>query len=272
MKRGNSRFKSDIKIKSLPDSKRSQVTGFVLVAVLVVVAVIIYFFVKGDVIDFGRERVDPEIKGIYSFVESCVKEVGEDAVVFIGNHGGYYNVPEGSLQLNTTEVPYYFDKGVALMPRKEQVADQLSLYVDENLNDCTDFSGFSDFKIQKGDVSTSTVIEDNEVIYNVNYLLSISKGDRTYQLDSFENIKIPVRLGVLYDNIVIFIIGQLQDPTYVCLSCLYTLSVIDNFYVDAFEIDDETTMFFFRDNVTRIDGNEYVYTFANRYEKAEVPK
>ena len=46
----------------------------------------------------GEENVDMNIKPIYSFVQECIKDTGEDAIERIGETGGYYLSPEKSLE------------------------------------------------------------------------------------------------------------------------------------------------------------------------------
>ena len=95
-KRGDLCSEIDNTKKLILISKRSQVSFFIILAILIVIAIAIFFIFKMKITEEGKEKISPEIAPIYSFVENCIKDTGEDSIFFIGQTGGYFVNPEES--------------------------------------------------------------------------------------------------------------------------------------------------------------------------------
>ena len=116
--------------------KKGQVAVFVILGIVIVAGIIL--LIRPDVLKAG---VSSEVEPIYSFVQQCLDETSRQAVIYVSERGGYYNVPEQSFAETT---PYYLYEGTNLMPSKGIIAEELSLYVNENIGYClNDFFSFT---------------------------------------------------------------------------------------------------------------------------------
>jgi|APSaa5957512622_1039677.scaffolds.fasta_scaffold24011_1 hypothetical protein len=244
--------------------KRGQISVFIIVAIVIVVTLILYFAVKGDLIFVSG--INPEIEHIYSFVDNCVNQVSEDAIYQIGYSGGYFLTPEVASE---TGIAIYFDRGENLIPLKEDIENELSLYVNDMLFFCVqNFVDFPDFIVDAGEIKSEVEIVEGKVIFYVNYPLSINKGDNTYSLKSFKT-EIPSRLNTIYNVALEIILEQMLYYGGVCVNCVSEIAYENQVYVfmnDDF-FDSDILLFSIVDDLYKINEEDYTFYFANRYDE-----
>ena len=239
---------------------KGQVTIFLIVSIILVSGVFVFFEFKDSI--FIEDKSVSVGDDVYLFVESCIKEVGIEAVYWIGEGGGYISSPTLSTE---TGVPYYYYDEKDYMLSKIQMENEISNFINERLFFCTsNFVNFPDLDISQGDIETRVNIEYDRVVLDVNYPIGVSKGNSTDVLEYFNDIEIPIRLGIVYDSIRELIDIQLGDNG-LCLSCLLDISLRNNLYVDMMDYDDETIIFIIRDEESIFENKTFEYIFANKY-------
>ncbi len=243
--------------------KKGQITIFIIVAIIIIAAISLYFIFRETL---EEDIITPETEGIYQFVRTCIENVGEDAVFYIGQNGGYFLYSEFSTD---TGIPYYYVDGENHMPSKSRIEREISHYVNEMLFFCTrNFGGFPDFNITQREIKTKTQIGESKVLLNIEYPLRITKGDSTSVLRNFENIEVPVRLGVVYSATREMIEDQLGREG-ICLSCMLDIVIESDLYVDMIDYDEETVVFIVKDKNSKIDDVAFEFIFANKYRRGE---
>ena len=263
-------------------SRKSQITIFVIIAVLIVVAIGIVFFVQSSlnkthdtnpVIQTGSEN-------IAGFVTNCLKLTAEEGLVVIGRQGGYYNFnsepnvaysgndgEQGNLltELGNINVPYYYD-GVLNIPGKQDIADQLSLYIQENLNNCIkDFSIYTQkgYSVTNETLTATTSILDDEVKISLDYPVTIKKASNT-QTKTTYNIEVPVRLGLAYNVSRDFVNMQSSRNTAsFCMECV--LVIPKSFHTQRLKYNDNTDIIIFTDLERKLNNNNYDFVIAYKY-------
>lgn len=253
----------------LSKSKNAQVTIFIIIAVILVSAVVIYFIASGISI---KNLFSPKDEIIYSFVQECIKSTGGEIIYSIGERGGYYIPPEFSTD---TGVPIYYENNKIYIPSKEQVGQEISKGLNEEMQFCIkDFKEFKDYSIKQGEIKTEARIIDNKIILNVNYPLTITKGEKTTYLEEFKGIEIPARLGIVYDAVNEITQNQLTNKKYktdgktregFCMSCISKIASENDLYVNMITYDENTTLFVVRDDNSKINNAYFEYYFANKY-------
>ncbi len=243
--------------------KRGQLTIFIIIAILIIAVVGLFFVFRGGI---QKEKpVSPESAPIKNSVQECLDDSLEDVVFRVGEGGGYYFPPKISTPL--LEVPYYIKDNKNLMPSKEQIQDEISKYVKRELFLCLgNFALFSpEYEITKGEITSETIIELERVIVDVNYPLTIKKGDSKSKLENF-NSETPVRLGIVYDAVAEFVNEELEtNEEGICVSCLFDISKRNGFKISYPNYDDKTYIFIIEDPISKINEDEFVYVFANEY-------
>ncbi|MFH1358620.1 MAG: hypothetical protein ABIH37_01905 [archaeon] len=268
MKRGSKKANScfNLAINNLyPRSKRAQVTMFIVVAIIIVIIVVIYFLVKNPNILPQSEKVNPQVEPIYGYVQSCLKETGDQAVFYTSFRGGYYNPPNN----NHNGIAIYFDKGTNYFPSINAIEDEISLFMDGILATCIDdFKQFPDFEIKAEQSHTKTTIEPNKINFKVTMPLSISKGNKSYTLEYF-SVEIPAQLYKVHSVISELMQDQIKNPDTMCLSCMYKLASENDLYFETNDIDSETVLFTIIDENSKVLNNSHIFNFVNKYKLKE---
>jgi hypothetical protein len=240
-------------------NKRGQVTLYVIIALVVLAAIIAFIYFQGGIVP-----ISAEIKPVQSFVESCIKGTAGDALIFIGQQGGYYNLPQNSVD----DYVYYFYNNKSYAPSRETIETQLSLYMDEMLPFCTgNFSDFPNLRIEANpkSVKTRATIVKDKVRIDITYDIIVGKGKETQRLEKF-SAEIPSRLFTVYKAIQNIIAEQLKDPGNICLSCLTNLAAANDLYINVGDYSNSTVIFTITDNKTLIKNAPYEFVFANKYQ------
>ena len=123
--------------------KKAQVTVFIIISLVIILAVSIVLYTqyasnKENLSKeyFIQKGIQPSLTNIEDFSIDCLKENSIAALQTIGIQGGFYKKPAHYFELEWAFIPYYYDKGLFLMPTQEKIEEQLSLSVDENIKDC----------------------------------------------------------------------------------------------------------------------------------------
>jgi len=239
---------------------KSQTTIFIIFAIILVSLILIFFLTKQNILNLNL-TINPQIKPINSFVQSCVEQTAENAIYHIGENGGYFITPNLSIENN---IPIYINKGQKNIPTKEQIELELSKYIDTMLFFCTkNFQDFQDFKVTQKEIKTTTKINKNNIEFNINYPLSINKNQQTYQLKNF-NTKISIRLETIY-NTINEITNNYMTEKDICISCINTLLEEHDLYSEMSDYNDETTIFSIIDFNSQINNKEFRFYFAGKF-------
>jgi len=266
-------------------NKKSQITIFIIVAVLLVVAVSIIFLVRnslkpdGEIPPAGTENVG-------DFVTNCLKTTAENGLVIIGRQGGYYQVSLPSIvysgndsapeqkyftEFSNINVPYYLhSSSIANMPSAQTIENQTSLYVQGNLDNClNDFSLFKQkgFDVTKGTIAVSTRILDDKVIISLDYPVTVTKGN-VVQTKTAYNVEVPVRLGLISNLTRNMILNHtacppVTNPPNLNNDC--SKIIRSNDFNIAFIRLDNTALLIFTDNKYKLNNTYYDWIFAYQY-------
>jgi len=244
--------------------KKGQITIYVLLAVIIISAIGIVLYTQRELLGIHlAPPINEEIRPVNTFVESCLKSTAEDALIFVGQQGGYYDLPYNSID----EYVYYFAANKSYFPKKETIENEISKYINEMLPFCTqNFASFSDFQISANPsaIKTETKILDRTVKFNIKWPCQIKKSDSVYNLNEF-SIEIPSRLNTIYNVAGNMTSQQLKDFSSICLSCLTKFALDNDLYINMEDYDETTVLFIITDDQTQIKNQPYEFIFANKY-------
>ena len=163
-------------------SKLAQATIFVILAVILIGMVVIFLFIEKGGKDTLDSQTSPDVLQVNSFVDDCIKQTGENGILYIGGTGGYLIPPEESYFYNNSiPITYYLYNNENKMPSKESMENELNSYMDNFLYFCTmDFRDLDGFKVNSSSVKTKTQILNNHVVFYVNFPISFSKSNMRF--------------------------------------------------------------------------------------------
>jgi len=271
-KRKNSRF-TFVSNKFLSRSKRSQATIFIILAIVIVGAIAggAYVVTKNNASEeyFSQASIKLTADIIRSEIVDCAEDTSKQALETIGVQGGYYKKPREYSQLDTVFVPYYYKEGELLSPPKSTIETQLSLYVNENLDNCLEQLNYEGFEIIYKTPRTQSSIKEKEVIFNINLPVKLKKEGNsiTYELKD-RPISINSELNAILGVADFITESHKQDPAMYCISCVGQLAENDNLYVDIVNFRENEMLIIISENHT--SSEPYSFEFLNKYTGNEV--
>jgi hypothetical protein len=240
--------------------KKGQVTIFVILGLILIIGIGLFIYLRNRTIqptNINIPRLEGDAGQVQLFVESCIDQVGREGIIELGRHGGYidptsriytplalkydiFKQTESDMTfLNqndyTTGIPYwYYSKSTSgcwhcdvssLSPTPSLMEDELSTYVDRNLNTC--LNHFQSFKEQGLEIvettnsTTTTNILDSSVGFLTDYTIKISKNGEVKYIDKFyKEVDIPL---LQYYMIAVNITQNEIDNEYLDFYALYLL-------------------------------------------------
>lgn len=221
---------------SILKRKRGQVTIFIIVGVIILIAFIAIFAIRSYVTqsritEVSRpavEDIPTEFEPIRVFTENCLDIVGERALIRLGQQGGYIYPEEWSGldfdEENPTDadglafpgselkIPYWWynvqanDGNAIVLSRNNQptiveMEGDLARYIDLELTGCLDgYASFEPqgFKVEEGVVDSQVEIVPGRVKFLVRHPLNIQKDRTQSKLENFY-VEIPVDLVHIYE-------------------------------------------------------------------------
>ena len=241
--------------------KKGQITIFILITIMIIAIVIIIF------VSNTEKNKELEIQPINDFVQNCLFENGEESIFLIGETGGYVIPPEPSLEQS---IAYYLHDNKNYMPSKEKIENEISSYIDILLPFCINgFENFPEYIITENSLTTQTRIEDEKVVLDLDYPLSITKGSNTYQIDMF-SAEVPARLGIIYNAITEAMNNQMERTDSICASCLYDIGEKYNLYFHVLDTNEtEILLIIVRDENSKILDEDYKFNYAIKLDFGE---
>jgi|SRR3989344_4607274 len=232
-------------------NKKAQLTIFIIIAIFIIAVVVLFFTLKGTL---QKEKpISPETAEIQNFVQECLDDSLEEVVFKVGENGGYYFPSSAPATTPVLEIPYYIKDNNNLMPRKEKIQEQISKGVARELIFCLrDFTIFTnEYEITKGKINPpEVVIEPERVLVELNYPLTIKKGESHSKIEDF-NSEVPVRLGIVYDAVGEFAAGDLKTEG-ICVDCLLNIGEKYQILIDSYYSEETSDIIFIV-----IDEGEY---------------
>jgi hypothetical protein len=196
---------------SVFERKRGQLTLFVVLAILVVVAIVLYFFLRGNI---SAPELDAQLKPAYDAYLECLTETTRQGVNLLGEQGGYIETPDfvpGSLYMPSSSQLDFFGQPVQYwlyvsgnnilkesVPTLSSMRGELEDYVEARL----DFCNFDEYEaagygVYIGDGTVSVDIRDNEVIASVRNQVNIYYADKSASVVEHE-VRLNIPLGKYY--------------------------------------------------------------------------
>lgn len=200
---------------------------------------------------------------VKNYVEICIKNTANDALFFIGSRGGYYDMPEVSIELIPERMPYYYINGHKLNPSKATIEKEISKYFSRHLDECIgDLKALRQqgYSFDGGIKNSHTLITDEQISIKLDYPLKIYKDNFNAKFDEFAYV-VPTKLGIII-KIISEMINQIPQSKSICLNCLLNYSLIYNLTIKIYEISNSTFIISIEDNSSIIDKEFLKFRFA----------
>jgi hypothetical protein len=228
-------------IYSMLKRKEGQLTLFVIVAIVIVAAIILYFLFRGGV--FGEERYDSEVKVLRDNLQDCFTESYSSGLNFVGYQGGYINVPEPKetsfAGYFSTDTPYYYYEGELHIPTIEKIESEIESFVVYDVNYCLEEYKNNVSDLAYSDFSVDVVINEEDVVFTNNLILTVYYNEKSVNLDfSKIPIMVPSDLNGMYEMSYFIASSLKEDNEWMPFSDIVEKSQEYNLYVNLDNSDD----------------------------------
>ncbi|MBN1386311.1 hypothetical protein JW968_05055 [Candidatus Woesearchaeota archaeon] len=250
--------------------KRGQITHFILIGIIIVFLAGILFFVYHDqqagllkhqvtVVQKSQFLDDP----VENFVHSCIREAAETSVHVVSLQGGYFSVPEPSMADYDLKIPFYAVGIMPYLPGEERVESELAdMFNNEFLFCIKSFKDFTDMGYKfyrKGDISTVVDIEEDMVIFRMDYPVVIYNPTSEIEISDFE-YTLDSDIWILYYVASRYAMHFAENDQSVCLSCMTLFSEMYGVRTSMYDSYDNVTVF----EVFQKDDPTGIFSFALR--------
>jgi len=255
--------------------KRGQVTVFIIVGVIILaVAGLTYLLVnlstEERLISESEKALPAEMASVQNYVESCLEQTLEKALIATGKQGGYYVLPEYSSTKAHIDAPFYVYHNVDKMPGIERIEQEVSVYIEDQLLFCLqNFQSFP-FMIEFEYPQVDTNIVEGRVAVELFYPLEINVGEKVVHLDLFSS-SVPSRLLQIYEASTEITNLSLEYGTGICLDCVGDISEKNNLQIDIVEFKDDQIFYVIKDEQVKIFDQPYYFRFASKYDLSDSP-
>ena len=235
--------------------KRGQVTYFIIAGLIVLLAAILIFsarlsFLK-DVYEEQTTKllgVPADIKPVEDYIQECLNDVSKTGIDFVLLQGGHYN-PNNSIELDLFKVAYWYDNK-DISPSLETVQNEISKFINANLNECILTFPYSDYKINLVNPQAQTTIKKDLILITAEYKANIEYKNITFKLSKF-NSKLSHDITNIIDSgkKIVDMESNSQDIDIELIESL-------NYKVDIFPYDDGL--------IYSLSNNQTTLMFANK--------
>lgn len=239
--------------------KRGQLTIITIIALIIVAVIIAYFFINRT--NSQANNLSPEAQSVNQFVQSCIKETAKSGIYAVGRTGGYYKIPNNFSSVNNT-LPIYYLNGRSFFISKQNLENQISVYITDNLNNCTkSFENFKDLSIKGELKQVSISINQNSIVINANYPIFITKANSTSEIKEF-NVNISSDLFNTYNVANETLTEYAKNSSNFCISCMEENAEKYNLSINILSFEDNEKIFIINDLNYQINNESYKFMFA----------
>jgi hypothetical protein len=195
------------------NSKRGQITIFIIIGIIIVSATALFFVFRGDLIS---TEIPSSIEPIYTSFLACLEENTLTGISVLESQGGYIELPEfepgssfmpfsSQLDFLGNPIPYwYYVSGNNIqreqVPTESGMEGDLGNFIEEEMSTCV----FDDYYVEGFEVSfkeaeVETSIHPNSVDVSVKMDLNVTRGEDSVLIKNHE-ISVSSKLGTLYQS------------------------------------------------------------------------
>ncbi len=166
-------------------SKRGQVTIFIIIGILLLLALVLVIALKQELVTFKPGEIIPTQKGkVEQYITACIEQVGDDALELTGSQGGYITVPadileDGNKHLKVSSflaIPYWAYGPTTNIPSLDFIKEEIDRYMEQNIRGCLlNSNAFTEAYdiVEKSEIKANTEIVQSKVLFNVQWNIEI---------------------------------------------------------------------------------------------------
>ncbi|MBU0535793.1 MAG: hypothetical protein KKE20_02425 [Nanoarchaeota archaeon] len=251
--------------------KKGQVTFFIIIGIILILAMIIIgLHTSSTPVEEQSEELSQT--PLVRFVESCLGQTAQDALIFISSRGGFYGLPSESTEESLVQTAYWKIISEPRIPTREMISVEVSDYIDDNIEYC--LGNFSEFRrmgydITARDPNTQLIINEDTASLSLEYPIKLAKDDGIIEVSSFAK-EIDARQfnDLLYTSEML---TSAMPEEGVCVTCLKEIEKDTDTYIKYLVSGNSTVIFAVNANNQK-EPNRFVFAIEfNEPEGIKIP-
>ena len=244
-------------------SKRGQITVFIMVGVVVLIVISSMLFLRSPAIkqDASLQEVPEDIQPVILLMKLCFESVSKNAILLAGYQGGRPIIDTEYLALPEFYTSYAYFDGFITAPSLDESEQKMNDYLKSGFVKCLgNLSKFPDYKISpiKEEPSAASNIQRDFVQISLSYPIRLQKGGYMGELDDEYSAVFEFRLGEFIEIEQEIAKQTLSHPDLVNFTFLSSKGV--NTAVVTYGKDE--LVYIFRDEYSKIRDKYIPYVFA----------
>ena len=184
-------------------NKRGQITIFILLGLILLIGFSLVIYLKsGEVKEFETRKISGlplSLAPVKNYIDLCIEEVAVPGIYLLANKGGYIYDYEKILLTEEVQPAYHLEYEKEVAPTKEFMENELSKFISDSLKLClNNLNDFNYYDLEYGNTEVKTKIEQNNVLVEINYPITIIHGNSKITVSDFKK-EISIRLGHILD-------------------------------------------------------------------------
>ncbi len=235
-----------------------QVTIFIIIAVLIVASVALFFTLRGTL---QEESYPVEVESFTMGVEDCIGEVTINCLQYNSERGGYFDVPDPNKDFLKIKIPFYWHSEKSYFLSKKTLESEFSKCLENNLPHCVEKLNLSGYRIRFGNISVYSVFSEGSLFLEINYPMTLKKGESVSKLDSFSyDFKTNFYSHYLLAEKILE--EQSETSNSVPLAGISPIFYNTPYTFETFVLEDEVIFSIFEES----KDPDFVYSFAIKYD------
>ncbi len=239
--------------------KRGQVTLYIGIAVLIIAIFVVGFLIYNHI--KKTTLSSSEINLAKQEIKTCFEIKAKEGILFISRQGGYYELPDSSINFLDEKTAFYLKDGKNLVPSKRAVERQLELWLYDNANACLDLQTV---KTEKNFTVEVRLLETNETEIKVKEI-KIKKADASALID----FSIILKADLLkFLNVSNEIVEEYEKTIsgYICIECMDNIALKHDVNLTIVPITKEIFrtdhVWFLINSTQKIDNSSIIWRFV----------
>jgi len=262
--------------------RKAQVTVFVIVGIVILIAVAIalFYISKTAVLPSIKPSDNTEEYTFKTYLQTCLETNTKSSILEIASLGGYYESPNDSQVIYMYDLnplssqnlimrayPMYLFDNKTILPTFSEIQKNTEDMVLDNFLSCANQynNSVQNSSISFDNANLSLVMTENNTLVKVTYKYHTSND---YLKDNQIAYNIPVSISKAYNISIKFIKNQSKDPSYFDIGLLSSLAYWNNFTFDTRIIENSTYLFTLKFpyyNTTLGKSLEYMFVIKYDY-------
>ncbi len=174
-------------------NKRGQMAIWVIVAMAIVISIVLFFFLRGDIKPETSERVEENPSG---FISNCVKENANNAADIILPQGGFAN-PKHSKHYNGINISYLCYNAGNYNPcinehpiLINEIKDEIKNYIAPRIEQCFEIYKFEMEKrnaiVELGVMNLELKLAPDRIFVDIEREVDIKSKEESFSYDKFD--------------------------------------------------------------------------------------